>query len=194
MSDTIVSFIVLPIDLLCFIYFIYFDYVILFYFIYLFLSVGLYVFYLFYLFILFIVLFLSFILFYFIYLFTYLLFIYFFVCGAVNVRVWMSRLQFCILNECECGRVLHFFNFNIYGLLTPRALPRDFYSLTIYLWYPGGATVQLCDDIPPRPANRGGIIIVTRSGWGACPPAFSCSAHAGGAFVPRNEYIYSRAA
>ena len=97
-------------------------YFILFYFIHLFLSVGLYVFYLFYLFILFIVLFLSFILFYFIYLFTYLLLIYFFVCGAVNVRVWMSRLQFCILNEYECVAI-YIFIFNTRIAHTARAPP-----------------------------------------------------------------------
>ena len=55
-------------------------------------------------------------------LFYYLLTFYFFVCGAVNVRVWMPRIYYYILNECECVRVLHLY-FNIWIAHTARAPP-----------------------------------------------------------------------
>ena len=131
------------------------------------------------------------ILFFFIYVFIYL-FCYLFI--SLFVGPWMfececRELQYCILNGYECGRVLHLYF--LYIRITHRRAcsSGDFLYLTNYLWYPGGDEWDNCDDIPPRPANRGGIIIVICPGWGACPPAFSCNAHAGGAFVPRNEII-----
>ena len=139
---------------------------------------------LFYFFILFIVLFLSlFILFY---LFIYLLFLCLWgrECPCVNaayILLYFKRVWVC--------RDLHLYILNMDCSHRARS-PGTFILWPLICDIPGEQRYNCCDDIPPRPANRGGIIIVTRPGWGACPPAFSCSAHAGGACVPRNENIY----
>ena len=166
------------------------------YFIYLFLFYVLYLFYfIYFIYLLYFILSTLFILFYlcihlcYLLLFYLLFIIYFYlsVCGAVNVRVWMPRIHYCILNECECVAI-YIFIFNVRIAHTARAPPG-----LLFLWpricdIPGEQRYN-CDDVPPRPANRGGTIIVICPGWGACPPAFSCNAHAGGACVPRNKTI-----
>jgi len=136
--DTIVSFIDWPV-----IYFILFTFVVLYYLLFL-------LFYVFYLFIDFTLWFI-FILFMLFYLFIYFILCYLFiyylfilsVCGAMNVRVWMPRFYYCILNEYECGRDLHLYFLLLRIAHAARAPPGLLYFDNLTVISRGSQTTQL---------------------------------------------------